>query len=199
MARSAMNARVGRLWTAFREWLKQLPISARIAIGGALIVAVFFSLVLILCVAENAGLSTVPAANFWILIFARLPPSMPYPATAFAFSLSVVLGVVLNLGPFGATLTVIYLYLVRPLINLGKAEAMQVTHYNDQRDRIIIGAIYRLCREGVPPDQREKIMAIVEAGFQIGKEEMDKEFLPIPYGERGAREVLRRLHEIDLG
>jgi hypothetical protein len=182
--------------------LRGLPSSGRWTVAAILIVLVFFGMVWGLWTAERYLLPPLPAAiaptrpHFWIqvLVGKWVPNSVPYASTSFAFSLSVVLAFVLNLGPFAATITLIYLCIIKPMVRLGREQAMKVEQYNNQRDLIIIGEIRRL----LPPEQRERIMPIVEQGFQNGSQAMEKEFLPIPYGERGAREFFRRLQEIDV-
>jgi hypothetical protein len=185
--------------------LRGLPSSGRWTVSAILIVLVFFGVVWGLWIAERYLLPALPAAappiaptrpHFWIqvLVGKWVPNSVPYASTSFAFSLSVVLAFVLNLGPFAATITLIYLYIIKPMVRLGKEQAMKVEQYNNQRDLVIIGEIRKL----LPPEQRELIMPIVEQAFQNGNQAMEKEFLPIPYGERGAREFFKRLQEIDV-
>jgi hypothetical protein len=182
-----------------------LPTSVKLILAGIILLSVFFAFVCILWWAERHLLppfaaASVPIAptrpHFWIQVFAGkwVPNSIPYASTSFPFALSAVLAIVLNLGPFGATITLIYLYLIRPVVRLGKEQTMKLQQYNNQRDQVIIGEIYSL----LPVEQREAMMKIVEQGFAQGSKAMDNEFLEIPYSERGAREFVRRLHEIDV-
>jgi hypothetical protein len=135
--------------------------------------------------------TTPTIEHFWIqvLLGKWQPNSVPFSSRSFLSSLAIGIAVILNLGVYAAVIDL--------WRRVRKDQAMKVTDYNAQRDRIIIGAIYRLLRP--LGDQRVAIMEIVEAGFKKGKEEMDKEFLPIPFAAQGAREVLKRLHEADLG
>jgi hypothetical protein len=191
--------------SALRRQFRRLPTAAKWIVAVILSFSVLFALVWILWEAERHLLPPIEAAraptaatrpHFWIQVFAGkwAPNSVPYASTTFPFALSAVLALVLSVAPFLATIPLIYLYLIRPVIRLGKEQTMKLEQYNNQRDQVILGEIYSL----LPGENRESIMRIVEQGFRQGKTAMDDEFLAIPYTERGAREFARRLNEIDV-
>jgi hypothetical protein len=191
--------------SVLRRQFRRLPTVAKWIVAVILSVFVFFALVWILWQVERHLLSPIEAAraptavtrpHFWIQVFAGkwAPNSVPYASTTFPFALSAVLALVLSVAPFIATITLIYLYLIRPVIKLGKEQTMKLEQYNKQRDEVIIGEIYSL----LPLEKREELIRIVEQGFRQGSQAMDNEFLAIPYTERGAREFVRRLNEIDV-
>jgi hypothetical protein len=197
----------GRAESSFlRQQFRRLPTWAKWIVAVLLFFAVFFTLVSILWQTEKHLLTPIEAArpptaatrpHFWIQVFAGkwTPNSVPYASTTFAFAHSAVWAIVLNLGPFVATLTLIYVYLIRPIIRLGKEQTMKLQQYNNQRDQVILGEIWSL----LPHENRETIMRIVEQGFERGNKAMDNEFLAIPYADRGARELfVKRLNEIDV-
>jgi hypothetical protein len=194
-----------RVCLFWRQQYRMLPTFMKWIFAILLFFVAFYAAVLILWEVERHVLLPIEAArpptaasrpHFWIQVFAGkwTANTVPYASTTFAFAHSVIWALVLNLGPFAATLTLIYLYLIRPLIRIGKEQTMKLQQYNNQRDQVIIGEIWKR----LPPENRESIIKIVEEGFEYGGKAMDNEFLAIPYSERGAREFVKRLNEIDV-